>query len=224
MTDTVKPDEKIEQYWYAIKNVFVMIIDKFADTKQFIKIDKWSNILNELQKQERYEEIEQIIEYLLKKVFMIVMKKNDSLLFGYLYKQHERWNKTNLIGLEKKHADHRIFKNDEHLYVEILVKITHVLYCNIKKNRDLINNIFENINIKIKFNKDQDKIITGIIQKLVDHQKSGCLDIVLEFVNKAAIIKKMYDIDITSGKGRKTTTCKGKHLIQLIKTKQDEWT
>lgn len=221
--DEVKPDKEIEKYWEELKKDFDKISEAIKDNQSIIKIQKWSNILNELQRQSRYQDIEQIIEYIQKKMFMIVMKRNNLLLFGYLYTHLERWNKTHMVGKEKEHAAHRIFKYNEHMYVEVLVKVMRVLYNKYAKNKDLINGIFENINDKIKLNKDHNKIMVDIVQKLVDNNKDGCLNIVFEFVDKANIIKNIYGIEVTNGRGGKNTATPGsRFIIDLIKKKEKE--
>lgn len=228
-----KPDVKIEEFWLSVKNVFKLIVaahdDKKHHTKSFVKIEKWSNILNELQKQKRYDDIERTIEYLLKKVFMFVMKIGARYHFDLLYTQLERWNKTKLVGQESLPSQttlttDRIFKYDEYLYVEVLVRVAHVL---LRKKLDddevnVLECIFEKIDVKIKNNKEPDKIMMHIVDQLIENRKDGCLTYVFKYVNRDTIIKKLYGIELVqeTKRGKKPLLCSNKNLIKFIEEKR----
>ena len=76
-----KPDFEIEQFWLGLKDSMInFYFDKIIKRPIF----NWSNKLNLLQKEEKYNEIEMNIRNYISLYGIDLMRKNDSYHFGIL--------------------------------------------------------------------------------------------------------------------------------------------
>jgi len=125
-----KPDYEIEQFWLGLKD---SIINFYSNKTLKRPINKWSENLNKLQKEEQYEEIEKNIRNYMSLYGIDVMRHIEIYHLCILKTNIKRWNlistRYGFIKLETKKYYNIIF---------LLIDIYEKLYDKIS-NYDMIN-------------------------------------------------------------------------------------
>lgn len=119
----LKPDKDIELFWLGLKN---SMINFYYNKKIKRPIKKWSGFLNKLQKEEKYEKIEENIRNYISLYGIDVMRYNDMYQFSILKTNIKRWNnishKYDFIKTETKKYYNIIF-----LLIDIYEKLNEKL-------------------------------------------------------------------------------------------------
>ena len=124
----MNPDHEIEQFWYSFKKSmenFYYSLNNNIGLDRPIKI--WSNNLNCLQKEKKYEEIENyIIEYI--SLYAIdIMRKGDNYNGRILFTNIKRWNKLSKkykIGINENNGINVNYYNIVFLLFDIYIIMT----------------------------------------------------------------------------------------------------
>ena len=109
-----KPDSKLEFFWLTFKDS----IKSYLTDSELADLSEVSNKLNALQRQERYDEIQEFIKSHIERIGYGMMAKNDNYRISHLETNLRRWNK--LTGTD-------IYPQNNTFYTLLLV------YLNLRK-------------------------------------------------------------------------------------------
>lgn len=84
-----KPDNKLEFFWLTFKDS----IQNYLSESELTDLAEVSDNLNILQRQERYNEIEEFIKLHIERIGYGMMSKNDNYRLSHLETNLRRWNK-----------------------------------------------------------------------------------------------------------------------------------
>jgi len=175
-----KPDFFIETFWLDLKRSMVNFY-KYYNLKRPINI--WSNKLNLLQKDKKYDDIEKNIRDFISLYAIDVIRKRESYHMGILITNIKRWNK-----LSAKYN----FCNDEKIKYFNVIFLFIDLFENINSlDEPFKSEIFDQIELFILYND-----LSIIIKYAINNKKCNILDKIREFTNLNKIIKKIYNIDL----------------------------
>jgi hypothetical protein len=113
-----KPDHHIEQFWLTFKNS----INSFLDEDGIYETNYVSNILNKLQKKEKYSMIETYISDHIERVGYRILYKDDFYRASHIDTNLKRWTKiTTLYGFTGTNIceTHGVFYNLLKIYLSI---------------------------------------------------------------------------------------------------------
>lgn len=165
-----KPDHDIELFWIGLKNS----MNNFYLNKEVKRpISKWSNFLNKLQKEEKYEKIEENIRNYISLYGIDVMRYNDMYQFSILKTNIKRWNnishKYDFIKTETKKYYNIIF-----LLIDIYEKLNEKLS---KEDMIIFSSEIELLIIHEDFNELIDLTIKYRLESIID-KLSKYIDII----------------------------------------------
>lgn len=174
-----KPDFEIEQFWLGLKNSMInFYINKII--KRPIK--DWSNRLNLLQKQEKYNEIEMNIRNYISLYGIDLIRIDDCYHFGILKTNIKRWNKiSKQYGFNIK--ENKMYYNLIFLLIDI--------YDTLKKklNKDEFYIFFSQIELLIMYED-----FNYLIEICIKYKISSVLDKLNDYINIYNFISKKYNI------------------------------
>lgn len=183
--NVIYPDYEIEQFWLNFKTSMHNFYNQYKNIKSR-DINKWSNTLNNLQFNKKYNMIEQyIMDY-------ITLYGLDIIKIGCNY--HLRILNTNIKRWNKITQQYKIFNN--YKYKNIFYTCLEISIALCKKNIDF-SNLFEdieliminhNINDIIKYAIDNNKSI--IIDKFIQYDRNIVYNILINLNNKLTNIDK----------------------------------
>jgi hypothetical protein len=204
----IKPiDYEIEQFWLGLKKSMMNFYDGYYKVSNIsIKrpIDKWSNELNLLQKEQKYDEIESSIIKKITLYAMDLLRYNDSYNIRILTSNIRRWD-----NISRKYKFYERFYNGKNTELKpcnivfILVDIYNLLK---KKNVDNAG-LFDDIEIYILFKDFRylikfciDNRIHSVIDKLLNYDTSiypqilDCLNLSIQDYPNLISSKKLIKI------------------------------
>ena len=180
-----KPDYNIEQFWFGFKDS----MSNFYYQKNLKRpINKWSNDLNKLQKEEKYQDIEKNIRNYISLYGIDVMRHIDFYHFGILKTNIKRWNNiSNYYNFNKEET--KKYYNIIFLLIDIYKK----LYDNISEN-DFIefSTEIELLIINEDFNSLIDICVKYKLDSIID-KLSNYID-VLKIINNKFNLKIKYNM------------------------------
>jgi hypothetical protein len=180
--DKDKPDYEIEQFWYNLKKSMINFYKENRNKIHRRNIEKWSDNLNKLQKEKKYNLIEKyIIDY-------ITCYGIDIIKYGGIH--HLNILRTNIKRWDKIKKKYNIFEEKDKTLFYICIDIAMSLY----KSNISYKDIFEDIELII-INKSFTDIIklallyhkTSILDKLLNYNSEIVLNELEHIVNKEFI-------------------------------------
>lgn len=180
-----KPDYNIEQFWFGFKD---SMSNFYYDKKLRRPINKWSNDLNKLQREEKYQDIEKNIRNYISLYGIDVMRHIDFYNFGILKTNIKRWNNiSNYYNFNKEET--KKYYNIIFLLIDIYKK----LYDNISEN-DFIefSTEIELLIINEDFNSLIDICVKYKLDSIID-KLSNYID-VLKIINNKFNLKIKYNM------------------------------
>lgn len=161
-----RKDCKIEFFWITFKNSIYKILDE--ENRNYI--DHISNILNNLQNDEKYDEIQNFISENLNYVSWYFVKNQDDYYGGHVITNLKRWKKLTNIELPYDNVSYAglkcminykikynksLTKNDKFklVYKEILEKLSNIAYLYINK-KSIDNDLHDLINYSIEHKQE----------------------------------------------------------------------
>jgi hypothetical protein len=182
MNELNLPDYEIEQYWNSYKK---SIINFYNQNKQFVNcpIYDWCINLNNLQKQEKYIEIEYYIREYISIYAIDLIKICDLYHINILVTNIKRWNKIT----EKYKIS--ISKSKYYNFVFLLIDIIY----SFRNDIDNLSNIKKCfINVEDIINNNNYKVL---VKLSIDINKPSIIDKLLKYDNSIyLIIEELYDL------------------------------
>lgn len=176
------PDYEIEQFWFRYKK---SIINFYNQNNQFLNcpINNWCVNLNNLQKEQKYKEIEHFIREYISIYAIDLIKECDLYHINILVTNIKRWNKIT----EKYKIN--FTKSKYYNFVFLLIDIIYSFRNDID-NLPNIKNCFRNID-QIISNNDY-KVL---IKLSININKPSIIDKLLKYDNSIyLIIEELYDL------------------------------
>lgn len=140
-------DIHLEKYWY---NFFKKSIYNFCNNHQLsyllqqkLPLEKWSQELNILQKQLKYDRIEYLIyEYILDYGKILIEFNGDSRDCDIYYTNIKRWNKISLYKINSMCDDYNYFRIYKYL-IDNNVNSVIINYIKQRNNKKILDYILE---------------------------------------------------------------------------------
>lgn len=183
-----KPDEKIEEFWLTFKSS----IDQFLDKKEREEIKQLSEKLNLLQKEERYEEIEEYIKNHIERIGYNIMKRDNLYRAGHLDTNIRRWEN---ISKSRICSDNNIFYNLFRTYISL------------NKNRSDQKDKIRSLLVSYVKNGKQEDLVE-IINLSIENNFVGTIDKFRNIIDISKFLKGDSHIDLN--------LCKSKRLIKSL--------
>jgi len=202
---TKLPDHDIEEYWLYVKQ---SMHNFYSQTKLLPRpIEKWSDVLNQLQKAKKYIDIEFHIMKYLSLYSIDLLRLGNQYYINILITNLKRWDKiTGKYKFFSRHDDNANGITDKNIAIVLL----EIVYSLLKSETDF-SDLFDDIELYIIY-EDFEKLITFA----VTHNKPSILDKLIEYdyLNVIHTVDKIYGTDLASS----TLTAKlcGKKLIKVI--------
>ena len=186
-----KPDFEIEQFWFGLKASMINFYDTL-DNSINRPINNWSYNLNNLQKKEKYNDIEKNIRNYISLFGIDVMRNRNLYHLNILRTNIKRWNNIS--------KQFNFNKNDSKKYFNIiffLLDIYESLYS--KLNNDEFICFSNEIELLIMY-EDFDYLIEICIK----HKMESILDKLSNYIDLIKVINNKYNLDIKNNySGRK---------------------
>lgn len=180
-----KPDYYIEQFWLGLKDSMINFYHEKITKRPIIK---WSDNLNKLQKEEKYEDIEKNIRNYISLYGIDLMRQMDFYHLGILKTNIKRWNNiSNHYGFNKE--DEKKYYN----IIFLLIDIYEKLYKNLSENDFTeFSTEIELLIINEDFNSLIDICVKYKLESTID-KLSNYID-VLKILNTKYNLKLKYNI------------------------------
>ena len=188
--DPSKPDYEIEMFWYGLKSaMYNMYYDNNLISVR--PIDYWSDILNDLQKKEKYELIEKNIRNYLSLFGIDIMKFASAYHTNIFVTNIKRWNE---IGNKYN------FQNNSDNYYNIVFVLVDCYKVFINTNIDIkdIRRLFGEIELFIIYEN-----FIPLIKFAVKFNKDSIINKLNSYTNIIEQISSHYNIEIPQMKGSK---------------------
>ena len=196
----MNPDHHIEEFWLGFKQ---SMKNFYGTTGR--NIDRWSFILNDLQQQRNYEEIEKNIRNYISLYAIDVMKSNNTYHAHILGKNIKRWNELSL----------KFAFSSEKTYYNKIFMLFDIFYKNCQENDNTIfvnelMNMFQDVELFVIYDE-----FKSLIDISIKYEKPNILDKLGNFVDVIEYVNnKFYPINIR----RKLSGTKIIKEIHTIKT------
>lgn len=215
---TTKKDHLVERYWLEELKPFII---KIENELIFDSLEFFCDKLNQLQKDDKYQQIEIEIEKYMGTIGWQLIKYSNQYNVDLFVTHLKRWSKIeSLCDNNIKHPVCYYFKTSK--YYQVLVLYLN-LYRNFLKHTDNFN-IFQNSHKEINlidymissdnmiqnFSDENMNLVIRVIPEFIENEKNGVLDIIFRYIDMIPIINKYYNIKLNR-------PLKGRKLIQLIK-------
>lgn len=192
-----KPDFEIEQFWFGLKASMINFYDTLHNSINR-PINNWSDNLNNLQKKEKYDEIEKNIRNYISLYGIDVMRNRNIYHLNILKTNIKRWN---IISKQ-----FNFNKNDSKKYFNIiflLLDIYQTLY-NKLSNDELV--CFSNeIELLIMYED-----FNYLIEVCIKHKLESILDKLGNYIDLIKVINNKYNLDIKNNYS-------GKKLLKVLR-------
>ena len=167
-------DADIESFYLLFKDS----MSNFYNIQSFTRpLMLWSNVLNNLQKEQRYEDIEKKIKEIISLYAIDLMKVSDTYKISILVTNIKRWNK-----LTSKHQIHFDNKNNNNNIVFLLLDIYSSVINNIDNDFKVLYQqlelfiLYYDFTLLIKYAVDNNKL--SIVDKLIKYDLHILKDII----------------------------------------------
>jgi hypothetical protein len=167
-------DADIEKFYLLFKDS----MSNFYNIQSFTRpLMLWSNVLNNLQKEQRYEDIEKKIKEIISLYAIDLMKVSDTYKISILVTNIKRWNK-----LTSKHQIHFDNKNNNNNIVFLLLDIYSSVINNIDNDFKVLYQqlelfiLYYDFTLLIKYAVDNNKL--SIVDKLIKYDLHILKDII----------------------------------------------
>ena len=167
-------DADIEKFYLLFKDSMI----NFYNIQSFTRpLMLWSNVLNNLQKEQRYEDIEKKIKEIISLYAIDLMKVSDTYKISILVTNIKRWNK-----LTSKHQIHFDNNNNNNNIVFLLLDIYSSVINNIDNDFKVIYQqlelfiLYYDFTLLIKYAVDNNKL--SIVDKLIKYDLHILKDII----------------------------------------------
>lgn len=178
--DDKSPDFHIETFWLDFKK---SMINFYENNKINRPINIWSDNLNKLQEEKKYDKIQQNIRDYISLFAIDLLRNNDSYHLGILITNIKRWNKLSL--------QYNFFTNNGPKYYNIIFLLID-LYENILSfDKRECDEILNQIELFVLYND-----ITLLIKYAIKFNKGGMLDKIKSYTNLNEKIKEIYNIEL----------------------------
>ncbi len=162
-------DHDIEQFWLSFKQ---SILNFYGITEHRIlrrPIEKWSDNLNELQREKRYAEIEESIKHYISLYAMDLIRCCSHYHINILNTNIKRWNKVA--------ANHKcLHEDDKKTYFNCVFMLLDICYMLMGQENTDVKELFSQYELCV-LNDDY----TPFIKYAVEHNKVGMLDKLLKY-------------------------------------------
>jgi len=202
LLDTKNPDKELEFFWLGFKNS----IQTFLDDDGKKEIEELSNQLNNLQKDEKYDEIEIFIKNHVEKIGYKMIEKNNGYWANILNTNIKRW-----IKLLKKD----IFETDNVFY------ILFGIFNNCKSGNKNQSITYEKVqSMIIDYSKTKDfKILYYLMNFSIENELFGVIDKLRLIIDIEPFLKN----DLINEKNKKgILISKPRKLIKFIESLDKE--
>lgn len=186
-----KPDFEIEQFWFGLKASMINFYDTLQNSINR-PINKWSDNLNNLQKREKYDDIEKNIRNYISLYGIDVMRNRNIYHLSILKTNIKRWN---IISKQ-----FNFNKNDSKKYFNIIFLLL-----------DIYETLFNKLNNDefICFSNEIELLImyedfNYLIEVCIKHKLESILDKLSNYIDLIKVINNKYNLDIKNNySGRK---------------------
>jgi hypothetical protein len=191
--DKDKPDYEIEKFWLGLKQSMI----NFYGKSNIRPISYWSDKLNLLQKERKYDNIEKNIRNYISLYGIDVMKKRNEVALHILKTNIKRWSKIT------EHYD--FIRSHENYYniIFLLIDIFDNLYKNLPSNDFDI--LYQQIELIIIYNDFED-----LIKLCIKHDIGKVIDKINLYIDVESIVNNIYNIKLPK-------QISGNKMIKLIK-------
>lgn len=132
--DRTNPDWQIEEFWLTFKNQFYWLLD--IEEKK--RVDKISEELNDLQRNKRYEQIQQYIVDQFDSIAIRVIISRDKGINHSILSYFNRWDRISKYKFDKKNINYQLLKvndilnyksktKDDEIFQELIYKYVYNL-------------------------------------------------------------------------------------------------
>ena len=172
-------DYEIEMFWYDFKKSMILYYKNKLINRP---IDLWSNNLNLLQSEKKYEEIELSIRNYISLYGIDLLRGRNDYEIGILLTNIKRWNNlTNKYNFESSNIKY-------HNIIFLLLDIFQIL---LYKNDNEIDKLFGEIELYIIYHNFE-----PLIDYSIKYNKASILDKLNNFVNINKYIENKYKIKL----------------------------
>lgn len=183
---TTNKDKYVEYFWYGFKNSVLNFNENSYDI-----INKKSILLNKLQKEKKYNEIEEEILNFIINYGYTILKSQDANHISIFDTYIKRWNKICKSEYKIEFCDKKII-NELIIFLHIYMKCS----TRYKKDKhDCIMKIFDLIN---KISKNNKEILIQILKLSIENNFPSFIDKIKIQINVYEYIKDNYNIEFTS--------------------------
>jgi len=197
-------DVEFEKFWYSLKRNILNLIDRDV-------VERVSNYLNDLKKEERYEKIQWEILFFLEAISRIVFRTNERLYNCYIFHSNiKRWirltKKINFIETPRELKDYndslKLLKHRFELYIKINEiaeeEYDEYNYRHFGKYYDERTDTFE-VEKLIKLGLKHEKILYSLVEIYDFYRLFKLKDIDIDpNLRSRKLIKKIKEIYLTS--------------------------
>ena len=196
--DSTNPDKHIEHFWYGFKNSIhnFFIVNNL---KEVLPVEKWSEKLNDLQKECKYDEIEENIRNYMEKFGYYVIKYGD-LHYGNIFHSNiKRWNKIS-----------KNFEWDYNKEKSIYTSFLKIFFSAIKRKKT---NVLKKIREYSASDTNNIIILYDILLDAIEEKDVSIIDFIGECCGIWSFINENFDIEVEVKRGM----C-GKKILWFIKS------
>ena len=195
----LNPDFEIEEFWLGFKQ---SMINFYNLNNLYRPIELWSNKLNDLQKNKKYEKIEEQIRNFISLYAIECLRQNNTYHTQILITNIKRWNK---ISYKYK------FINKNKTYYNFIFVLLDI-FCTLNKSNLDLKELFSQIELFILYQDYQ-----PLIEMAIKYNKPNILDKLIKY-DKTLVeyILDFYNLEIERSK---KIIISGKKLCDLIRTK-----
>lgn len=170
---TDKPDREIEHFWYTFKGRII----KLLDNDGVYEIQQLSNRLNNLQKNEQYDEIEEYITNHIENIGYLVLQYSDYQEAFYLMTNLKRWSRI---------SKHNLCVDSNLFYC--LLKVYISIHKNNQEEIPAKKNIIDSIN---RYAREKSDIhIINIVNNAIIHNYHNIIDHLRDHINIRDFVNK----------------------------------
>lgn len=194
------PDKDIEFFWLCFKKSIINMF-KYIKTENPLPLVEWSDILNNLQKQKNYQQIQiNITEYIKQYSYYIIKYAPQYHLL--IFKSNiNRWNKLS----DKYHLDYDKINDDYTCFYAIKISIL-----NRKNHVEYFDKILKHITNFSNDSTSNNKLLYEIMILCVENKDDSILDSIGQVFDIWTPISEIYDIKISHG-------CKARKILSKLK-------
>ena len=187
-------DKEIEFFWYWFKEYIFRIHRNIQTNKKYFlrtnehreELKGISNNLNKLQKEKKYNEIQQIIKNYILSISLFIINNKLNCELNLILTYIKRWNR---ISKNQFKINNNIEINTWQKHVYICIKILEKY----RKNNNAIVEEIYSIDNNIEYNK---KLFIPIMKQLINDKKYSLLDLLKTEIDIYGFIENEYEIPI----------------------------